>query len=313
MAKTAFLILAHHQPAMLKRLVDRLDHPDAVFMVHIDRKSDETPFRKLLGERVAFVPRQDRVKVYWCGFSTTRSILATVRAAVAAYPASERFVLLSGVDYPIRPIDQIMATVSEDVERIAVDRQLNWRGTHWLDTYANRVFLGDNKLLNPRTAKPLASRLARAAERHLPRLRPHRLPVYHGAGWWALTRAAIDIVLRTERDDPQLLTWFRHARVADELVFQTLLMSSPRAAFIQYTPGHDQGRPNHLSGVHYVDWTRPNPDLPRTLDLNDLERMLASGGLFARKIDPVRSVSLMEALDRLAHAAPQDSQDAQAT
>ena len=288
---------------MLQRLVERLDHPDAVFVVHIDRKSDEGPFRAALGERVSFVPQQDRVKVFWCGFSTTASILATIKTALVVYPDAERFVLLSGVDYPIRPIDEIMATVASDVERIAVDRQLNWRGYDWLDTYANRVFLGDNQLLNPRTAHPLVSKFIRAAERRLPRLTPYPLPIFHGAGWWALTRAAIEVILSAESDDRRSLGWFKRARVPDEMVFQTLLMNSPRASYIEYAPGRDRARPAHLSGVHYVDWTRPNPDLPRTLDLTDAERMQASGALFARKIDPVRSAPLLDALDRLVSAA----------
>ncbi|WP_375390832.1 hypothetical protein [uncultured Sphingomonas sp.] len=42
------MILAHHEPAMLARLVDRLQHPDVFFVVHIDARSNQRPFRTAL-------------------------------------------------------------------------------------------------------------------------------------------------------------------------------------------------------------------------------------------------------------------------
>ena len=43
----AYLISAHTDAPQLKRLVETL-HPDAHFFIHIDKKSDITPFQALL-------------------------------------------------------------------------------------------------------------------------------------------------------------------------------------------------------------------------------------------------------------------------
>lgn len=297
MAKTAFLILAHHEPEMFGRLVGRLDHPDASIFAHIDRKADIAPFRAAANGRVRFVTDADRTSVYWCGYSTTQATLDLIRTAVAAQPDLERFVLLSGADYPVRPIGEIMNVLDQDVEWLRIDRALDPEGDGWFDRCANHGFLGDNSLLNPRSGRYRLSQLARMVEARW-RRRPYGRTIYYGPTWWGLTRAAIDIILAVERDTAEAIGWFRYARVPDEMVVHTLLKHSARAGHIALdatceTPTWHR----FLAGLHYVDFENPNPDAPRTLDLGDLEEIRASGALFARKVDPVRSASLLQALD----------------
>jgi hypothetical protein len=293
--KTAFLILAHKRPDMVARLAKRLVHPDTRLFVHVDRKAAIAPFQTALAGLAEFVPEARRLDVRWCGFSTLAAVLILARTALAAAPEAERFVLISGADYPARPIGEILSALDPDLERIAIDRRLDPQGGTYLDSYVARTFLTDLPWLNERSGLPLAARLARVVERRLPRLSPYPLPVYHGAAWWALTRGGLAAVLAAERADPRLVSWFRWARAPDELAIHTLLMASDRAGRI--VPA---GQAPHLHGVHYIDWENPNPDLPRTLELSDLPAIQASGALFARKIDPERSASLLDALDAVA-------------
>lgn len=292
MAKTAFLILAHQRPDMVARLAARLSHPDARVFVHVDRKAEIAPFRAALGGGATFVDEAARVRVLWCGYSTLAAILVLVTTAMAGAPEAERFVLLSGADYPLRSVDEILGALEPDVEHIMVARRLDPGGEDFLDSYVARPFLTDISWLNERAGHPLASALARAAERRLPRRKPYPLPIHHGAAWWALTRQGLETVMGMVRARPELLAWFRWARVPDEMLFQTLLTASPRAGRIV---GGDEGI--NLHGVHYIDWQAPNPDLPRTLELADLPAMRASGALFARKVEPVRSAALLDRLD----------------
>jgi hypothetical protein len=304
--KTAFLILAHQRPDMVARLAGRLAHPDARPFVHVDRKAAIAPFQAALAGQAEFVPEAGRVDVRWCGFSTLAAVLVLARTALAAAPAAERFVLLSGADYPARPIGEILDALEPDAEHVAIDRRLDPKGGTYLDSYVARTFLTDLAWLNERSGLPVAARLARAVERRLPRLTSYPLPIYHGAAWWALTRAGLEAVLAMARADPRLVSWFRWARVPDELAVHTLLMASDRADRIA-----PAGQAPHRHGVHYIDWENPNPDLPRTLELSDLPAIQASGALFARKMDPDRSAALMDALDAL--AAPQMSLSSKAS
>jgi hypothetical protein len=54
-----------------------------------------------------------------------------------------------------------------------------------------------------------------------------------------------------------------------------------------------------VRALHYIDWTNPNPSLPRTLTIDDLEPICNSGAIFCRKVHPERSAVLLDALDRL--------------
>ncbi|HEU5047887.1 MAG TPA: hypothetical protein VFT64_08605, partial [Rickettsiales bacterium] len=65
----AYLILAHYQPELLRRLVLRLKSPWARFFIHIDAKSDIAPFLSALEgiSRVTLVSQ--RIPVYWGGWS----------------------------------------------------------------------------------------------------------------------------------------------------------------------------------------------------------------------------------------------------
>src|SRR3982750_1627248 len=103
--KTAFLVMAYNRPAALARLLDRLSHPDSLFFIHIDRRADIAPFRSLLGDwgNVRFVPETSRVSMHYTGFSMAHAALNLLVDAVAASDA-ERFVLLSGADYPVQPV-----------------------------------------------------------------------------------------------------------------------------------------------------------------------------------------------------------------
>src|ERR1035438_6268489 len=124
MAKTAFLVLAHQHPQMLARLLKRLEHPEAIAVVHIDRRIDLKPFLAALGNRAHFLDDQARVAVHWCGFSMVSAILNLIRTALTLMPHAERLVRLSGVDYPLLPIGELMRVLDRDVEILQVDRAL---------------------------------------------------------------------------------------------------------------------------------------------------------------------------------------------
>ena len=102
--KTAFLVTAHDQPLIARRLLDRLDVPWARTFVHVDRKVDIRPFRAGYSGGATFLPDSRRVPVYWGGFSIAQAMLNMIEYALEEMPDVERVVTLSGVDYPIRPL-----------------------------------------------------------------------------------------------------------------------------------------------------------------------------------------------------------------
>lgn len=296
----AFLILAHRQPAQLRRLIARLAHPAAAVLVHLDAKADRAAFEGVLDSnaRAAFLPDRQRVAINWCGFSMVRATLALLRAAYAA--GAERFVLLSGADYPARPLPDILAQLAIDRELIAVDRRCDPAGDGWFDRCAYRRFFGDVPLLNPRAGAAPWARIGERLAGRLPR-RHYELPVYYGSAWWSLTRAAVGEVLAFADGRPALVDWFKLARSPDEMVFQTILKQSSRAASIAGDATFAGVLPPPRVLTHFADFEGSSSGSPATLTGADLDRIIASKALFARKFDPLVSAELLDELDRRFH------------
>jgi hypothetical protein len=282
-------------------LVARLQHPDCISVIHVDRRAPTAPFRQATANTrlVSFVPDAEREAVHWAGFSMVEATFAAIRHALVVAPQTQRFVLLSGSDYPVYPVDRILERLSGTQELIRVDRKLDPAGDGWFDSCASRVFLGDRSFLNPRTSGGLIKTSVRKMEKRFKRRTPYGRAVFYGPSWWSLTRGAIDYMLELHQREPASVDWFRWSRSPDEMVFQTLLKASPLAGNIS----HDATRmdttswPPHLAGVHYAHFENGAAS-PRTLVLDDLGRLRSSGALFARKVDVHHSKSLLHALDQ---------------
>ena len=193
--KTAFLVTAHDQPLIARRLLDRLEVPWARTFVHVDRKVDIRPFRTGYSGGATFLPDSRRVPVYWGGFSIAQAMLNMIEYALEEMPDLERVVTLSGVDYPIRPLDEIGRFFARhpDVEFMRVDRDVNPNRTQIHDWYIRRRFLGDNYYFNPKSSPvPALAAAARLVARMFPRTYIPGLQIYHGGCWWSLSRRGLD-------------------------------------------------------------------------------------------------------------------------
>jgi hypothetical protein len=288
--RTAYLILAHHQPQHLARLIKALKTPETSFFIHIDRKSDEKPFRAALGQndQVNFIDR--RVKVNWGGFSQVRATLALLTAALKAELQFHRFCLLSGADFPIKSKDYIRQALDSSQEFMRIDRRLGPKDHH---SHCGNVraywFMDTPALVKDR----LSGRIKR---------RPYEgITLYHGAQWWALTRNCVDYILQFLAGHPEYLSYFKYALCPDEIFFQSIVKHSPFAAQIT----DDFERADDLAayfrsnqhGAHYIDWNAKVQKLPKVLELEDFDALRTSGALFARKCDEQISATLIETLE----------------
>jgi hypothetical protein len=104
--KLAHLILAHSQPQQLNRLINALQHPDAAFYIHLDRKTDSRPFLELIqGKNIFFVRKRENVR--WGAYSMVQATLNGFEEILAAGVAYRYVNLLSGQDYPLQSSEKI--------------------------------------------------------------------------------------------------------------------------------------------------------------------------------------------------------------
>ena len=272
--RIGYVILAHTLPDHLVRLVRRLDSDRAQFVVHFDVRGSDSEFEGIEREfagtpNVQLLPRR---RVQWCGFSLVETALDGVQRLLNADPPLDYVVLLTGQDYPLRPAGEIESRLAAGDGRSFLTYRPS-RGrflrrmtrAHWHGT------IGSRKLRLPNRLMPLTFR----------RTLPAGLEPYDGSAHWCLSRAALEYV-RT-RDDA-LVEFFRWVACPEESFFQSILLSSPLADSIVN------------DDLRYIDWSEGGAS-PRVLTSYDLDRMLASNALFARKFDPRVDSEVLDALD----------------
>jgi hypothetical protein len=295
--RAAFLILAHDDAAHLSRLISRIaPHRWAKPFVHLDAKANLDDFKS----SDALFLKDNRVSVNWCGFTMVDATLRLMREALSSDFCPNRFILLSGSDYPIKPMADFKDALSSDTQWIQIDRELNEFGRTHFDRCANRMYLGDHKLLHDRARLAFVPQAVRNVERVLRRGFPQKLRLFYGPSWWALTREAVQHVISAAESNPQLVGWFRKTRSPDEMFFQTLLKSSAFAQAIRF----DATRQNESSFgwkqqcLHHVDWENPNPISPRVMLAEDFDSLATSGAFFARKFSSTRSEEALDMIDK---------------
>jgi hypothetical protein len=273
----AYVIRAHHRPAELARLVDRLSTGDASFTVHVDAKAPRATYdemrQRLRGrDDVRWAPR---VKSYYGGFSLVRSILSGLGEVE---PIPGHVVLLSGQDYPLKPAAEIEQRVRARpgeslLEHFRIPAHDRWPDE---DGGLDRIRYVHLERLRYRTRMlrlPLVTRSF-----------PEGLEPYGGSAWGVLSSAAVRTILAFPDIHREAFRFFEHVRMADEIFLQTVLLNSPERENVAN------------ESVHHIEW--PGGSHPATFGRDDLPRLAASGKLFARKFDVEHDAEILDLIDR---------------
>lgn len=275
--RIGYIVVAHTLPDHLVRLVRRLDSERAAFFVHIDKRAPDdviaTVERELGGApNVRLLPPHP---VHWASFSQVEAVLEGVNALLEWPQELDYGVLLTGQDYPLRPQIHIERTLEEADGRSFLTyrpssgrflrRVTRW---HWHGNVLGRRVRLPNRFM-PLTVK---------------RSLPAGLEPFHGSAHWCLSRDCLTYLAEFAARNPSAIDYFRRASSPDESLVQTILASSPLAPTIVN------------DDLRYVDWSEGGPS-PRVLTSYDLDRMLASQALFARKFDPRVDSEVLDALD----------------
>jgi hypothetical protein len=302
--KLAYLILAHSQPRHVARLVRVLQDDEASFFVHVDRKVDVGPFERIFANESNVLVLARRQAVFWGGFSQVRAVLALVAAARGAGVPFTHYCLLSDFDFPIKSKAHIKGALASDSEFISIEQPLEAAGRRLRRNMFKRHFY-DLHLLNPREGRTRWSRglrqglvrLNNAVNLCLPdRVFPLALAPCRGSQWWCLSGPCMEHILRFLEENPDYAHFFRLTRASDEIFFHTIVNASPfKSRAVRHFEWHSS-KPNDR-GSHYIDWTGGGAS-PKVLDEGDLDPLLQSSCLFARKFSESRSRRLLSELEK---------------
>lgn len=298
--KIAYIVSAYRLPGLLVRLVRRLQVPDASFLIHVDAKTPDRVYRALTealadDANVMFLPRH---ACYWGDFGHVRATLVGLRTLIASGRPFDYVVLLTGQDYPIRTNAEIDETFARAEGRVFM-RGSALPTEHWggggLDRIEQWHFrLGRRRFSFPGTPfRHTALNAVWSAPARAFRLRrrfPDGLRPYGGASYWCMPAACARYVDEFVRTSPRFVDFFRRVHVPDEIFFQTIVMNSPfRARMAE-------------GNLHYCDWTAGG-DHPKVLTMEDVNVIMHSRKLFARKFDPDVDAVVLDRIDELLDGA----------
>jgi hypothetical protein len=280
--RIAHIIIAHTNPNQLRRLISRLQHPNADFYLHIDLKVDITAFKSLLDlPNVTFI--KNRINCNWGGNSLFIGIISALKEVLSLNQNHDYINLLSGQDYPLMPPSKIHDYLKKNagISFISYETDVD---SAWLKEVVHRYekyHLTDmnfkwkytlQKVLN--TVLPL-------------RKFPITGQFYGGnkATWWTVTTDSARYVIEQLQQSEKLIRSLKYCWGTDEFVFSSLLMNSPFK---------DQVVNNNL---RYIDWSegKVNPKLFRIADFESLKQ---SEMMFARKFDMLKDPEILDKIDR---------------
>lgn len=276
--RIAHLILAHKNPAQLKRLITALDHPSFDFYIHIDKKSDEQPFRNILQQKnVFFIDK--RTKIYWGDWGT---IQATLNGFQTILPKGYDYInVISAQDFPIKSPECIYKYFLEyhGTEFITCD----FIEGDWSEV-ASRI--SDYHLINWRI--PGKHRLEKIVTKILPpRVFPFNYKIVGRANWFSLTNDAVQYILQFLKAHPQMIRYFKYCWGADEFIFSTILYNS-----------HFQEKIKN--NLVYVEFDKQNIGHPKIITSADVDKLMESDKLFARKFDMDADSAVFDKIESVA-------------
>jgi len=300
--KIAYLILAHHQSAHLRRLISALDYADGHFFVHVDLKSDFSRFAGLEKSNVTVL--QKRINVYRAGFSQITAMLSLVEAALQLH-AFDYYIFLSGVDYPIKD------------NRYIHEFLMQHRGVNFINFYP---LTGDAAGIHHLTKYHLVDLVAglpgplallmRLMLRVVNLILPDRkimsgMVPFRGSTSWCLQHDTVVYLRRflCSGEGRALLMFFRYGWSPDEMLFPTVVLNSPFAEQCRYYERDIKNakeilRTENKAYLHYIDWSAGREN-PTVLNMTDFEALQKSERLFARKFDEEKSRELLDRIDEM--------------
>ncbi|MGA9077710.1 MAG: beta-1,6-N-acetylglucosaminyltransferase [Acidimicrobiales bacterium] len=276
---TAYLVMAHRDALMFRRLVAALPETASVY-AHIDARVDVKPF-EVGCPSVIFL--EHRLSPNWASWTIVEVATLLLEAALRDTSVA-RCTLLSGQCYPILSPNALTAWEEDPVDHLEIVSAPNpkWGKEAW--RFERRW-----NTTGRRKPDSLTARVSGALTRHFgSRSELTALvggtPLYAGSAWWSFTRATAERAAHTARNDSALIEYFSHTYSPDESFWHTVVARYVDIATI-------------ACGPTFVKWQGGPHPAPLTSE-DVIREARARRFAFARKFASEQT-ELLDLVDRL--------------
>lgn len=272
--KHAYLILAHNEPTLLSRLVDRLDDVRNDIYIHFDRKLAELP--QLKTQHAALFILTDRVDVRWADVSMIEAEYKLFHAVIASGQIYAYHHLLSGVDLPLKNQDYIHHFFAQHPgkEFIGLHQQpMTYRADKSLYYYHPFARSFRDRGISFFCKQCLRYAVIQA-QILLSLRRNQSVPFRKGGQWVSITHELICYLLEQEERAYQI---FRGTFGSDEYFIPTLIVETPFMERLFDATDESRG------AMRYISWRGEDQLIDFSAD--DLPVLQQTEYLFARKFN----------------------------
>jgi hypothetical protein len=295
--KVAYLLMVHKQPGLVRRLIERLQFGGCAFWVQVDAKTDINSFIKELADfkNVFFV--KNRCNGDWGWFPFVQGNIEGIRAIHESGYSYDHLVILSGQDYLLCSNNDFIKKLSGNRESSFIHyTKINEDNNPHLRERVSKYHIKlprKKKIVYPYTSASFQKKLINKALSisgvyPLPRVIPGNRDLYFGSNWIRFSKKAVDYTLKVIDNEPDYVEFFKSTLLAEEHFFHTILLNADEA---------DRG-PIINTNLTFCHWKRAPELYPVPLGMSDLDLLLSSGDMLARKFDITSDTTILDYLDK---------------
>lgn len=288
----AFLIVAHKEPNLLCRLINRLYADNHFFYIHIDKKSEKEiysnkSFQDLIKKHnVRYV--KSLIDIKWGGVSQINATIELLKNVINDNGIQINYIhLISGQDYPlVKP--NVFDKYFEDTNSkgwMSYDEEWSKTCYHRLNIWHFIEFINTTNKMQY-FALRVINKIQRILYNYKIYLRrPFPLPIYAGSNWFSWDMELAKYILKFINENPWYLKRFNKTLCGDELFFHCILFNSKYKDKIMH------------KNFRYIDWSERKKN-PKILRNEDFEKIINSNCVLARKFSINESDELLLNLDK---------------
>ena len=212
----------------------------------------------------------------------------------------DRYLLISGMDYPIKGLDQLMSYLKNETKEIVrIDRRLYGK----YEAKITNLNIHDIGWLNYKNYSGLYSRLLSKLLKRVGKIKIREMPknfkFVHGSTWMCLSNRAVECILNYNEKNKGIYNLLKWSFSSDEVYFHSILYNAG-FQFTQLLLDADEKEVCKVHGIHYIDWTYKFGTLPKQIDFTDINEIAnCENVFFVRKVNP-NNAELISELDAIA-------------
>lgn len=304
--RIAFLNLCHCDPDVVARAAGKLTRNENFDMyIHVDAKSDITPFIEKLKDNRQVIFIKNRKKVFWGGYNAIEATFELLRTALASEKKYDYFVLLQNLDYPIRSNSYIedffnKNNGTEFIRGCKIAHTKDWHYSRKYKIYNKRddqFYLKKHSKLRMdiHYIKLRIWSITTIFSNGVIKENNESFEIHYGAAQWSVTRGCAEYFIKFQQSHPKFNNRMKKIQFPDEEYFHTIVHNSEfKYRCVSYDEPEQRWLVNWRN-LHYFEM----PKEITVFEEQDFERIMQQKALFIRKVRTGKSDKLMSKIDEV--------------